>query len=194
MPVERGLVLTSQNDAQTVKDWFSSDVLLNRLLFRQYLLSGKLHLQMESVFYLGNCYFFHRCGLLPVSAASLTAVDVDELKQWHRKKALYYYQIASYGKNPVASAYLGMIYHFNLHESSTVGEGNAPSRDNLLRANRYYEEVLQLAKDPQSAANSQSSQLYYFVRGLQTLLQLRSYIALYPVHKVADEVMRWFWK
>lgn len=186
-PIEKGMVVNDMANERSL-EWFRSDELFNRLLFRQYLLSGKLHLNMENIFYLGNCYFFHKCGLLAVTQFNGELEEVN-----YRKKALYYYQIASYGKNPVASTYLGMIYHFNLHSGTDIEEGSASSRDNFLRANRYYEEVLQYAKDPQSAANQQSMKMYYFVQGLQTLLKWRSYSALYPFHKMIDECMRWFW-
>jgi len=187
-PVEKGIVVTNGKTKERSPELFRSDELFNRLLFRQYLLSGKLHLNMENIFYLGNCYFFHKCGLLAITHSSDQLEEVN-----HRKKALYYYQIASYGKNPVASTYLGMIYHFNLHASTAVEEESSSSKDHFLRANRYYEEVLQYAKDPQSAANQQSMKMYYFVQGLQTLLKWRSYSALYPFHKIIDECMRWFW-
>ena len=162
-----------------VNNWYSKNYLFNRLLFHQYLLSGKLHLQMDNIFYLGNCYFHNRCGFQYELARNSMMMN-------NKQKAISYYQLSSYGKNPVASAYLGMMYHFNLMEDPT-SITKEETQKNLIRANRYYEEVLKAEPTP----NNQ--QLFYFVRMLHSLLSWRSSLWTYPVHAVMDNVMRWFW-
>jgi TPR repeat protein len=178
-------VNSNQQEQWIMKQWYSNNQLLNRLLFNQNLLIGKLHLKMENIFFLGNCYFYSKCGLSSSSSTS-SVVKMTE----NRRKAMYYYQLSSTGGNHVASAYLGMIYHFNLFEEDTSLK---EKHVNLIRANRYYNGVLR-SNDVNENKQQQSQQLYYFVRMLHSLLQWKSVSALSPLHWIIEGTAKWFWQ
>jgi hypothetical protein len=182
---------SSSKEIIKINQWYSKNYLMNVLLFHQYLLSGKLHLQMENIFYLGNCYFHKRCGFQFLhSPSSVSSIVVPKEKSL-KKKAMYYYQLSSYGRNPVASAYLGMMYHFNLfQDEEDAGRDGQNGQENWVRAARYYEEVLKVENIQN---HPQMKQLYYFIKFCHQMLLWKSNIAFYPVHVALESVMKWFW-
>lgn len=146
---------------------YSSSISLSQLQLREYAMSGMVHNYAESYFHLGNCFFTGKCGLF----------------EKNYEKAIYYYHLASYTKNGLASAYLGVMYHFN------IGVSDRNPESNMIRAGRYYEEAL-------SSGNIDSIQLRTMVQMLQKMLSWKksSTFSLFnPVHYSLDYVIKALW-
>jgi hypothetical protein len=200
-----GAITTAEGGGKMT--WLSPEETLNRIVYREYMLSGKIHFQMESFFHLANCYFHGSCGVVTPRIQSRAGeismmMTADELQE----KAIYYYQLASYGKNPIATAYLAMIYHFDLigskqqHlNSPNLSESahNDVDRRDLTRARRYYEELLSDEKNPESDTNSlkqrflrESPQFYYVVSMYyKILLYSERYRWFGPISYLLEKVM-----
>ena len=146
---------------------YSSIDSLSKLQLRQYTLSGMLHGHAESYFHLGNCFFTGKCGLL----------------ERNYENAIYYYHLASYAKNGMASAYLGVMYHFG------IGVSDRNVESNMIRAERYYQDAL-------SSGNIDSIQLRATISMLQKMLSWKktsSFSLLNSFHYSVDYVIKTLW-
>jgi TPR repeat protein len=155
-PVECSADNTSVGTCSVVDMWGNSSVLHDRLLSRLYKLSAH-HGNRDSFLQLGTCHFKAQCGLSVVNY----------------ERALWYYSKASYLGSHLASAYLGVMYHFGL--------GTAV---NPLRAGRYY--ALALEQDTEKSIAS-------FVQSLKYALSVKDYYFMMPVNLGLDYVVRKLW-
>ena len=145
----------------------SSQINLRNLQFRADAMSGIIHGYSESYFHLGNCFFTGKCGL--------TARNYES--------AIYYYQLASYSNNCMATVYLGVMYHFN------IGVSDRDEESNRVRANRYYAEAL-------SSGNIDSAQIKTMIQVLQKMLSWKksySFSLFNSFHYTFDYVVKTLW-
>lgn len=143
-------------------DRYKFEDILYRLLLREYALSGELHQQPESLFQLGNVLF----------------TGSHHIKRDY-KKAMQFYQRASVLRHGVATAYLGVIYHFGIGLDQQGGA-------NLDRAARYYEEALK-------TKSIESQQLKLLITSLQAALGMNSYSFLSPISLGVEYVVKMLW-
>lgn len=162
--------------------------ILQRMIKREYLLSGYVHQQFDSYFHLGNCYWFTTTTTQNNNNNNNNHCGI---KKQHPAAAMYYYQLASHGgKDTLAAAYLGIIHHFQLLDDATTppaaGGGTA---DHERRALRYYDQALQ-------TKSLESNNLYYMVKALQWSLHNRnkSYAILAPLFSLVENLIRNMWK
>lgn len=160
-------LLPPSGDSKIVHYDYSSIASLQKLQLREYAMSGMIHNQAESYFHLGNCFFNGKCGLM----------------ERNYQNAIFYYHLASYAKNGLASAYLGVMYHFN------IGVSDRNPENNMIRAARYYEEAL-------SSGNIDSIQLRTMIQMLQKMLSWKkssSFSLFNSVHYSLDYVIKALW-
>lgn len=148
------------------------NVVLQRILIRQYVLSSAVHQVMDAYLHLGNCYWFisdNLCGI----------------KKQNASIAKFYYQIASHGgKDTMATAYLGMIHHFTASSLNRSADKDISEQ----RALRYYELALQ------SSSLASNQVMYNVVAALKTSLVYRSSNAIFqPLSSAIEYAVKEFW-
>jgi len=136
--------------------WGSEAEILEGLQARMYILSAH-HGNRDSFQHMGNCYFKAGCGIGVVN----------------HTKALWYYTKASFMGSPLASAYVGVMYHFGLGV-----------KVNHHRAERYYSLASEQHADTAVMAVIQS---------LKYALGMKDYYFMMPVNAGVDYVVRTLW-
>lgn len=132
--------------------------LSEKIRFQQLKLSA-FHGNKESALQLGHCYIRGTCGLVSYDAS----------------QAILWYTRAASLDFPLASLYLGVIYHFGIKETPI----------NVVRANRYYDDALK--------SDKLDTQLQIMTNSLKYMLGMRSYSVFKPLSIGLDYVIQKLW-